>query len=266
MKVLQTFIFLSIFLTASLPSLLVAETTNSIDTSIDPGTAATGSSSASYTSIQRRLYTSISGGYVYSGSDFAGFGLSVLGGFNITENKVHNLEFEYIHVELDGDSTTLRGSLGVAPIMGLPPLVTGTYNSTIDQATIKENMILCNYRYITPPVTWVNFSDGAKLYFDFGGGIGASFAERDVTGITTATASVMGMTLSSTETTKTTDTSTEFVGQVFGALNILLTENVSLKFGIRSLFTRDFDLKVKRAEISNEVYQLMIEAGIRIAF
>lgn len=210
-----------------------------------------------------RFYTDVSGGYVYSGNDFNGYGISVLGGFQITEDRTNSLELEYIHIQLDGDNTRITGSLGVAPPAGLPPipgLVTGSSSYTINSAKIKENMILCNYRHTIIP------ENSDRYTVDIGAGIGANFVDREVSGISSETAPSTGPVMTTTSTTTTSDSSTEFVGQIFGALNIFLSKNASLKLGLRTLFTRDFELKVKEATVSNVPYQFMAEAGIHIAF
>lgn len=210
-----------------------------------------------------RFYTDISGSYVYSGNNFDGYGVSVLGGFNISENKTNSLELEYIHIQLNGDSTRINGSLGVAPPAGLPllpGLVTKFTSDTINNAKIKENMILCNYRHTIIP------ANSDRYTVDIGAGIGANFVDREVSGTSVEIASSAGPTITTTSTTTTSDSSTEFVGQVFGTLNVLLAKNICLKLGLRTLFTRDFDLKVKRATVSSEHYQFMAEAGVHIAF
>jgi len=215
------------------------------------------------TTTLSRTYANISGSYVYSGNNFDGYGISVLGGFNISEDKTNSLELEYIHIQLNGDSTRVNGSIGVAPPAGLPPLpglVSGSYSDTINSAKIKENMILCNYRHTIIP------TNSERYTVDIGAGIGANFVDRETSGVSSRTAPSTGPTVTTTSTTTTSDSSTEFVGQIFGSLNILLSKNASLKLGLRTLFTRDFELKVKRATVSNEHYQFMAEAGIQIAF
>lgn len=164
-----------------------------------------------------RTYADISGSYVYSGNNFDGYGISVLGGFNISEDKTNSLELEYIHIQLNGDNTRVNGSTGfTAP--GLAPLVTRSSSDTMNSAKIKENMILCNYRHTIIP------ANSDRYTVDIGAGIGANFVDREVSGISSETAPSTGPAMTETSTTTTSDSSTEFVGQVFGSLNILLSK------------------------------------------